>query len=125
LILDTNAVSALLTGDEAISRRLDTVDRHHLPLPAIAEYRYGLLGLRNPTRLQALFRRLEAESITLCPDRETAETYAAIRHELKQSGQPIPSNDLWIAALARQHSIEIVSHDPHFDAVEGIQRIGW
>lgn len=126
MILDTNAVSALLVGsDERLNDCLEPADRHHLPLPVIAEYQYGLLALARPRRLQSLFRRLEAESIVLCPDRATAGFYATIRSELKKRGTPIPESDLWIAALARQHSLEIVSQDTHFDQVEGVCRIGW
>jgi tRNA(fMet)-specific endonuclease VapC len=125
MILDTNAVSALLGGDHELGRVLSKAQRHHLPLPVIAEYQFGLLAARRQKRLEALFRRLEAESIVLCPDRETAGWYAAIRQQLKRKGRPIPENDLWIAALARQDSLEIVSRDPHFDAVDGVRRIGW
>ena len=58
-------------------------------------------------------------------DSATAHLYADIRHELKTAGHPIPENDIWIAALARQHRLPIISRDTHFDAVSGIQRIGW
>lgn len=125
MILDTNAVSALLAGDDELGRILGTARQHHLPLPVIAEYQYGLLAARRRRRLESLFRRLEAASIILCPDRETADWYASIRLDLKRQGRPIPENDLWIAALARQASLEIVSRDPHFDHVDGLRRIGW
>jgi len=48
-----------------------------------------------------------------------------VRDELKRSGRPIPGNDLWIAALARQHALPLLSRDRHFDLVPGVQRIGW
>lgn len=125
MILDTNAVSSLLAGDDRIGQILPQADGHHLPLVVVAEYQFGLLGLKKRSRLQSLFRRLEAGSILLCPDRDTVNWYAAIRLELKRTGRPIPENDLWIAALARQHTLEIVSQDPHFDSVQGIHRIDW
>jgi len=126
VILDTNAVSSLLAGrSENLNTVLKSATRHHLPLAVIAEYQFGVLSLLRPRRSQSLLRRLEAESIILCPDRATADHYALIRHELKLRGRPIPENDLWIAALARQHSLEIVSQDPHFDHVEDIRRISW
>lgn len=126
MILDTNAVSALLAGDGELGHILSGATRHHLPLPVIAEYQFGLLVLtRRRKRLESLFHRLEAESIILFPDRQTADWYAAIRLELKRAGRPIPENDLWIAALARQESLEIVSRDPHFDHIDGLRRIGW
>ena len=43
----------------------------------------------------------------------------------KKTGTPIPSNDVWLAALSWQHSLPILSRDHHFDAVPGIQRIAW
>ena len=127
MILDTNAVSSLLSGDKRIGEVLPRADGHHLPLTVIGEYQFGLLGLesRRRSRLQSLFRRLEAGSTVLYPDRATADWYASIRFELKRRGNPIPENDVWIAALSRQHGLDIISQDPHFDAVDGIRRIGW
>ncbi len=58
-------------------------------------------------------------------DEETADTYAQVRAELRRAGRPIPENDVWIAALARQHGQEVVSRDGHFDSVEGLRRISW
>lgn len=125
MILDTNAVSSLLAGNPDLGTVLAKANRHHLPLPVIAEYQFGLLALRKRKRYQSLLRRLEADSTILFPNRETADWYATIRHDLNQRGQPIPEGDLWIAALARQHSLKIVSQDQHFDHVEKVRRIGW
>jgi tRNA(fMet)-specific endonuclease VapC len=50
---------------------------------------------------------------------------AAIRLELKRAGTPIPANDLWIAALCRQHAYNLLSRDRHFDRVSDLHRIGW
>ena len=58
-------------------------------------------------------------------DEDTAIRYAALRSELKKAGTPIPSNDIWIAALCRQHSLRLLSRDRHFDLVRGIERIDW
>lgn len=125
MILDTNAVSALLTGHQAIGRIVDAANGLHLPLPVVAEYQFGLLGLPKPQRLTSLFRRLETMCVSLIPDRETASRYAAIRFDLKRRGRAMPSHDLWIAALARQYDLEIVSRDAHFDFVSGINRLAW
>lgn len=125
MILDTNAVSAILAGDASIAAKLPPDQRQHLPVVVIGEYQFGMLGSKRRKKLEAAFERLESQSIVLLCDRATADMYAAIRHGLTLRGRPIPENDLWIAALARQHSLEIVSRDPHFDHVEGVQRISW
>jgi predicted nucleic acid-binding protein len=58
-------------------------------------------------------------------DDGTTHSYAAIGHELKKNGKPIPANDLWIAALCRQHALPLLSRDRHFDLVPGLRRIDW
>jgi predicted nucleic acid-binding protein len=58
-------------------------------------------------------------------DEGTAEHYAEVREELKRMARPIPANDLWIAALARQHRLPIISRDRHFDFVPGLTRLAW
>jgi predicted nucleic acid-binding protein len=125
VILDTNAVSAILAADRRIASVLGPAVPHHLPVVVIGEYQFGILGSRYREELTAGFQRLESQSIVLPSDRETADWYASIRWELKRKGRPIPENDLWIASLARQHGLDIVSQDPHFDSVDGIRRISW
>lgn len=125
MILDTNAVSALLAGDPALQVALAATDRHHLPTVTLGEYRYGLRSSRQRPALDPLLDELETESFLLVLNSATARHYADIRHELKLAGHPIPENDIWIAALARQHRLPIVSCDEHFDAVTGVRRIGW
>ncbi len=125
MILDTNAVSALLSGDEALAVVLGSDERHHLPVIVIGEYRYGLLRSRYKQRLESVLNTLIRESIPLAVDMETTDHYAQVRDELRRKGRPIPENDVWIAALARQYSEPVVSRDEHFDAVEGIVRYSW
>lgn len=125
MILDTNAVSALFVGDAGLETILAGTARHHLPTIVVGEYRYGLERSRHRAALSQLLDRLAAESVVLPVDLGTASHYAAIREQLRHKGTPIPENDLWIAALARQHRLAIASRDGHFDHVEGIERHPW
>jgi tRNA(fMet)-specific endonuclease VapC len=125
LILDTNAVSALFAGDSVLGAVLAEDERHHLPVIVIGEYRYGLLGSRHRGHLQGLLETLIRESSILLVDEVTAEAYSQVRGELRRIGRPIPENDLWIAALARQHQQPVVSRDEHFDDVPGLRRMVW
>jgi predicted nucleic acid-binding protein len=125
LILDTNAVSALLAGDPALASLLAEAERHHLPAIVLGEYRYGLLRARDSGRLGRLLDLLAAESIVLPVSAATADHYAVVRDELRRQGTPIPENDVWIAALARQHRLTLVSRDRHFDQVPELTRREW
>ncbi len=125
MILDTNAVSALSLDDAKLVAVLGSTLRHHLPAIVIGEYEFGLAGSKRNKELKSWFELLIAESIVLGVDRETAAYYGDICATLKQNGTPIPSNDLWIAALAAQHGLPIVSRDQHFDVVPRVGRLGW
>ncbi len=125
MILDTNAVSALLVGDRGLAEVLEPVPRHHLPVVVIGEYRFGLIRSRHRRRLTSLFDHLIRESRVLLIDETTAGAYSSVREELRQKGRPIPENDVWIAALARQHDESVVSLDQHFDHVPGLRRLTW
>jgi tRNA(fMet)-specific endonuclease VapC len=56
---------------------------------------------------------------------QTTQHYAEITLDLSRKARPIPTNDLWIAALCRQHSLPLLSRDRHFDQVTGMKRMGW
>ncbi len=125
MILDTNAVSALFAGVPALGEILATDDRHHLPVIVIGEYRYGLIRSRDRRRLSRLLDLLIRESLVLPVVEETTAHYARIREELRRAARPIPENDVWIAALARQHGQSIVTRDDHFDLVAELNRLSW
>lgn len=125
MILDTNALSALFAGDPALEEVLAGAGRQHLPTVVIGEYRYGLLRSRASRELGLLLEILTSESIVLPIDIATAKHYASLRDELRRQATPIPENDVWISALARQHRLAVVSRDGHFDRVAGLERRAW
>ena len=55
----------------------------------------------------------------------TAIAYAGLRIALKRSGHPIPANDAWIAALALEHGLPVLTRDEHFDVVPNLERRDW
>ena len=125
MILDTNAVSALLAGDDALGEVLASEARHHLPVIVVGEYRFGFVRSRRRDHLTSLLTELIRQSMVLDVDLTTSEHYGRVREWLRAQGRPIPENDVWIAALALQHGVAIVSRDAHFDEVDGLRRIGW
>jgi predicted nucleic acid-binding protein len=97
----------------------------YLPSIALGEYRFGLLSSIYREPLEDWLDRVESACVILTPDGETARRYAAIRQSLRDQHQSIPYHDIWIAALAEQHSLEVVSRDTHFDLIPGIRRLAW
>jgi predicted nucleic acid-binding protein len=125
LILDTNALSAVAEEDSAIVGILAGVEELALPVVALGEYRYGTAQSRYKARYRRWLEELIQDCLILNITEQTTHHYAAIHGELRQAGRPIPTNDLWIAALCRQHELPLLSRDRHFDVVAGIQRVEW
>ena len=125
MIQDTNGLSAMADGDPALELLLERATEVALPAIVIGEYRYGI----RQSRYRARYERWLAEAIATCRilvvDEGTAERYAEIRHELRRNGRAIPANDVWIAALSRQHTLPVISRDQHFELVPRLKRLGW
>jgi tRNA(fMet)-specific endonuclease VapC len=125
LIVDTNAFSSFAEGDPEATARIAENEAIALPAIVIGEYRFGILQARRREEHEAWLTHVLPLFIRLSVDEGTALHYADIRLELRRAGTPIPVNDLWIAALCRQHGFDILSRDAHFDRVAGLRRISW
>ena len=124
MILDTNALSAIVDGDPKIAEAFPP-GRLAIPVIVLGEFRFGVQqSRRREGYIQWLAENLSDYEVLDVTDRTTA-CYAEIRIESRQAGNPIPSNDAWIAALCRQHSLPILSRDRHFDVVKGLRRVAW
>jgi len=125
VILDTNALSAFVDGDAGVGAILRTQARAAIPVIVLGEFRYGIAESRHrkayESWLDSQLRHFDVLAIT----DQTAIAYAALRVALRRSGRPIPANDAWIASLALQHRLPILSRNAHFDVVAGVQRTGW
>jgi predicted nucleic acid-binding protein len=117
--LDTNRLTDLFQGDATLAEWLGTCDQVCIPLIVLAEIKAGFLGGarhgRNEALLQALLAKPTVE--VLLPGRETAEHYARLFVQLKRAGTPVPDNGLWIAALALEHDLLLVTRDRHFENI--------
>jgi predicted nucleic acid-binding protein len=125
VILDTNGLSAMAGGDMKLAPLLQQAPELAVPVIVLGEYQYGIRLSRHRTRYESWLTELLATCRVLAIDERTASQYAELRHELKRSGHPIPENDLWIAALARQHKSPLVTRNQHFDFVPGLTRLNW
>ena len=125
MILDTNALSAAADDDPAIIPVLAAADQIAIPVIALGEYRYGIAQSRHRASYAEWLKGLLRDCLVLDANEPTTRYYAEITLELKQKGRPIPTNDIWIAAPCRQHSLPLLSRDRHFDLVPGVRRMGW
>jgi len=117
--LDTNRLTDLFQGDAGLAGFLGTCDEVCIPFVVLAEMKAGFYGGTRQAQNEALLANLlSRETVTiLYAGRETTEQYARLFVQLKRAGTPIPDNDLWIAALAMEHDLALVTRDRHFDKV--------
>ena len=125
MIVDTNGLFAWWLHEDSFIRHIEQADRLCVPVPALAEFRYGILKSRFRETMTTWLDDALATTTVLAADETTTRHYAEIRLQLASAGTHIPMNDLWIAAIARQHKLPIMSRDAHFDLVAGLTRISW
>ena len=125
MILDTNALSAMADGDAALEKVLPDVRSQFIPVICLGEYRSGIIRSRARRELDRWLSMLADSRRVLPIELETTLFYAEIVVDLRQRGCMIPINDVWIAALAKQYELPVLSRDGHFDQVNGVRRLSW
>lgn len=125
MLFDTNAVVALGDGDKALLGLVAGVRRASVPAIVCGELLFGALNSARPGQNMSRIRGVLNQFEVLPIDLETAEHYATVRAALRRAGSPIPENDIWIAAVARQYSLPLVSRDGHFGYVKDITVLRW
>jgi predicted nucleic acid-binding protein len=122
LCLDTSGYSRLMRGFELLQARLEEVDEILLPAIVIGELHAGFLaGTRaaENTALLAAFSSQPGISVVDVSE-HVAERYGMVVAELRRQGTPIPTNDIWIAAVALENGGRVVAYDDHFRHVPGL-----
>ena len=119
-LLDTNIVVRLFAGDKAVQNWLDKAPEIYIPSIVLGELFYGAQKSANVESNTLKIIEFSSYSATLPCDSETAKHYGEIKNQLKKKGRPIPENDVWIGAIAKQHNLTLVTGDLHFNEIESI-----
>jgi len=125
LALDTNRYTDLCRGDRAVVEVVELAAEVWLPFIVLGELRAGFaVGTQGP-RNEAVLRRflLKPGVAVLYADEQTTHHYATVYRQLRKQGTPIPTNDMWIAALVLQHSLTLYDRDAHFDHIAQLTRV--
>ena len=124
ILLDTNRLMDAFRGAPEMVKNLEQAAEIWIPFVALAEIKAGFLGGTRPAENEGLlqaFLRLPGVEV-LFADRETTDVYARLFVQLRRAGTPIPTNDLWIASLALQHQLVLLSRDEHFDKLPQVSK---
>lgn len=124
-LLDTNIVIALFAEDKNVFAKLKKAQEVYLSSVAIGELYYGAY---HSTKKDENLRKIDAfkaEVAILSCDEFSAQFYGQVKSQLRRKGTPIPENDVWIAAIALQYGLTLVSRDSHFEYIEGLSLEKW
>ena len=125
LAIDINRYTDLCRGETSVVQTVEVAEEVWLPFIVVGELRAGFaVGSQGP-RNEAVLRRflMQPGVAILYADEQTTYHYANVYRQLRIQGTPIPTNDMWIAALVLQHSLMLYARDAHFDALAQIVRV--
>ena len=125
IAIDTNRYRDFCAGDPVAVDRFQTAEHIFLPFVVLAELRAGFLcGTKARENASILNRFLNRPRVSvLYPAETTTHQYAQLFFQLRRQGTPIPTNDIWIAALVMEHNLTLFSRDHHFDHLPQIPRL--
>lgn len=125
LVLDTNRYVDFCRGEVQVLERVREAERIYLPFVTLAELRAGFLcGTKPRQNERVLTRFLNSPRVrVLYADDQTTHHYGRLFHQLREQATPIPTNDIWIAALALQHDLPLYARDHHFDHIPQLDRL--
>jgi tRNA(fMet)-specific endonuclease VapC len=124
-LLDTNIIVALFKKDKNVQDQLATAAEVLVPSIAVGELYYGAQKSGHVDKNIKQVREFANRAAILACDGGTAEHYGEIKSQLKAKGHPLPENDVWIAAIAKQHSLTVVTRDQHFQEIDGLHLEEW
>lgn len=124
IAIDTNRYTDLCRGLPEAVNPVMRADRVFMPFVVLGELRAGFqAGMRAKQNERLLTRFLNTPRVRLLlPDDQTTHHYAFLFGQLRRQGTPIPTNDLWIAALVIQHDLTLLARDDHFDHLPQLAR---
>ena len=117
-LLDTNVIIALFAGEPNILKRTAECTETYIAVTVLGELYYGAFRSVRQEENLARLHLLATRNVILPCVVETATRYGSIRTNLAAKGRPIPENDIWIAAVAMQHDLTLLTRDVHFCEVE-------
>jgi tRNA(fMet)-specific endonuclease VapC len=125
VLLDTNIVIAFFAQDPTVLREMQAASQFFIPTIVLGELYFGAEKSNQAAQNIKRIDELAKSTAILGCNVETARQYGELKNQLRQRGRPLPENDVWIAALALQHNLTLITRDAHFQHVESLSLTPW
>ncbi len=124
ILLDTNAISSLLRGDEKVLEEIIGADRVYISIFVLGELFSGFKGGNKEKENSLLIKDFISKPTVKIINGtiETAEIFSEIKNQLKLKGTPLPINDIWIAAHSIETGSVLITYDKHFNHISGLRK---
>jgi tRNA(fMet)-specific endonuclease VapC len=122
VLIDTNAYSALMAGDEKVLNVIADADIVYISVFVIGELLAGFKkGTRENANRDVLEKFLSKTTVRMVSATyDTSEFFASIKNTLFNAGKPLPINDIWIAAHCMETGSMLITYDKHFLEIPGL-----
>jgi len=124
-LLDTNIVIALFAADDSVQKHISAAKEIFIPATVIGELFFGAFKSTHTEENISRIEKFALFNTVLSCGVGTGKEYGRIKNLLKIKGSPIPENDIWIAAVAIEHDLTLVTRDEHFTNIDGLSRKSW
>jgi len=125
VLVDTNVVVAYFRGDRVLQPHFAGITPVYLPWVVLGELHFGAQRAQRRQEQLAYIHDFLTYAAVLFLDQDTTEIYGQVKAEMARLGKPIPDNDLWIAAMARQYDLPLATRDAHFAHVPRLKMLAW
>ena len=125
-LVDTNIIVPFLNGDKVITEYFNQLSLVQVPFIVVGELYYGAhKSARSLQNIMKIKEFISAHCHVYYPSSATLEVYGEIKKSLSLKGKPIPENDIWIAAIATEYDLKLITRDKHFSNVDRLQAWAW
>ena len=124
-LLDTNIVIALFAADESVQKHIAAAKEIFIPAVVIGELFFGAFKSTHTEENISRIEKFAFFNRVLSSGAVTGKEYGRIKNLLKKKGSPIPENDIWVAAVAIEHDLTLITRDEHFTNIDGLRRKSW
>ncbi|MEM6263105.1 MAG: type II toxin-antitoxin system VapC family toxin [Bacteroidota bacterium] len=121
---DTNIIIAFFNGEVELVQNV-LKDQVFIPFIVVGELAFGASNSSKKEQNLIQVKGFCQDAEVLYLDAETSFIYGELKSELRRRGKPIPTNDVWIAAIGKKYEMTVVTRDKHFKNIMGIEVVRW
>lgn len=120
-LFDSNIVIDIFRNRKSTVEVVKSINNINIPAIVLGELYYGANKSNQTSKRTLQIEQLEKTVNIIDVTAKTARFYGIIKDKLRAIGKPIPENDIWIAAIAQEHNLILITRDNHFNYVDGIK----